>query len=173
MTDPMSPEELRACRERAEAATAGPWSSLPIPGCDRRVVVSHERGARSRVATVCSWDRVAENSAFIAEARTDVPRLLATVDAERAAVAAREERIAELASELADLRRRVVANVTHGKQQPHPRWAHVMRATGYGSTRATELCRLAGFDPDEEIGSWPEPCEACAEEEGDEESEDE
>ena len=25
MTDPMSPEELRACRERAEAATPGAW----------------------------------------------------------------------------------------------------------------------------------------------------
>lgn len=160
MTDPMTPEELQACRELAEAATG-------LSPSDVRGGAFTWDGDDSLLA-----DIVATADA-LAALRTAVPRLLATVDADRAAVAAREERIAELASELADLRRRVVANVTHGKQQPHPRWAHVMRATGYGSTRATELCRLAGFDPDEEIGSWPEPCEACAEEEGDEESEDE
>lgn len=46
---------------------------------------------------------------------------------------------------------RVVANAGRlGKRKP--RWAHVMDATGYGSTRSRELCREAGFDPDEECG---------------------
>jgi hypothetical protein len=48
-----------------------------------------------------------------------------------------------------------------------------MRAAGLGSTSAKALCVAAGFDPDEEVGSWPEPCETCAEEEEDEEEEDE
>lgn len=45
------------------------------------------------------------------------------------------------------LRWGVVANA-RGKG---PRWARVMKATGFGSTSAHELCHLAGFDPDEEL----------------------
>lgn len=48
-----------------------------------------------------------------------------------------------------------------------------MSAAGLGSTSAKDLCIAAGFDPDEEVGKWPEPCETCAEEEEDEEAEDE
>ncbi len=66
----------------------------------------------------------------------------------------------------------VVANTINSASRA-PRWVHVKRITGFGSTAAQKLCRDAGFDPDEEVGSWPEPCETCAEEEGDEESEDE
>lgn len=75
---------------------------------------------------------------------------------------------------LRKLRWSVVANAGRlSRRGPAPRWAHVMSAAGLGSTSAKDLCVAAGFDPDEEIGSWPEPCETCAEEEGDEESEDE
>lgn len=75
---------------------------------------------------------------------------------------------------LRKLRWSVVANAGRlSRRGPAPRWAHVMSAAGLGSTSAKDLCVSAGFDPDEEIGSWPEPRETCAEEEGDEESEDE
>jgi hypothetical protein len=40
-----------------------------------------------------------------------------------------------------------------------------MHAAGLGSTSAKDLCVAAGFDPEEQIGSWPEPCETRAEEE--------
>ena len=73
---------------------------------------------------------------------------------------------------LRKLRWSVVANAGRlSLRGPAPRWAHVMSAAGLGSTSAKDLCIAAGFDPDEEVGSWPEPCETCAEEE--EESEDE
>jgi hypothetical protein len=75
---------------------------------------------------------------------------------------------------LRKLRWSVVANAGRlSRRGPAPRWAHVMSAAGLGSTSAKDLCVAAGFDPDEEVGSWPEPCETCAEEAGDEESEDE
>ena len=70
------------------------------------------------------------------------------------------------------LRWGVVANTINSASRA-PRWVHVKRITGFGSTAAQKLCRDAGFDPGEEVGSRPEPCETCAEEEGDEESEDE
>jgi hypothetical protein len=60
--------------------------------------------------------------------------------------------------ELAELRDRVVANAGTGRKRA-PLWTHVKAATGYGSTRARELCRGAGFDPDEEAGDEPQPGE--------------
>lgn len=50
------------------------------------------------------------------------------------------------------LARRVVANAGRGAIQQLPRWAHVMAATGLGSTSAASLCREHGFDPDEITG---------------------
>lgn len=67
------------------------------------------------------------------------------------------------------LRWGVVANTINSASRA-PRWVHVKRITGFGSTAAQKLCRDAGFDPGEEVGSRPEP---CAEEEEDEEAEDE
>jgi hypothetical protein len=52
----------------------------------------------------------------------------------------------EARAELADLKWRVCANADHCGQ---PRWAGVRDATGHGSTRATELCREAGLDPND------------------------
>ena len=51
-----------------------------------------------------------------------------------------------------DLRWRVVANAGRLSRSNKPRWAHVLDATAFGSTRAKELCVEAGFDPDEMIG---------------------
>lgn len=60
-------------------------------------------------------------------------------------------------------RRSVVANA--GRLcQVRPRWAHVMDATGHGSTVARALCVDAGFDPDEEVGIKQEPPAHCGEE---------
>lgn len=42
----------------------------------------------------------------------------------------------------------VVANAGRLSSERKPRWAHVMDATGHGSTRAVELCRRFGFDPE-------------------------
>lgn len=59
-------------------------------------------------------------------------------------------------------RRSVVANA--GRLcQVRPRWAHVMDATGHGSTVARALCVDAGFDPDEEVGIKQEPPAHCGE----------
>lgn len=57
----------------------------------------------------------------------------------------------------------VVANAGRlSLRGPAPRWSHVASAAGLGSTSAKALCVAAGFDPDEKIGKWPEPCETCA-----------
>jgi len=69
-------------------------------------------------------------------------RLLATVTAERDAAIASGER----------LRRGVVANAGRLSREVRPRWAHVMDATGLGSTSAAALCAAAGFDPAEHVG---------------------
>lgn len=202
MSDPMSPEELRACRERAEAATPGPL--LAEPDGDGGYSTFTPHGLRQSAEA---------HTAFIAHARTDVPRLLATIDAaqrETAShrhaallaagihggpgawrwasdpsgtalddVAAWERLLGEMrdlgsVEALRKLRWSVVANAGRlSLRGPAPRWAHVMSTAGLGSTSAKDLCIAAGFDPDEEVGSWPEPCETCAEEEEDEEAEDE
>jgi hypothetical protein len=39
------------------------------------------------------------------------------------------------------------------------RWAHVMDATTHGSGVAQEFCRIAGMDPDQEIGG--PRCRVC------------
>lgn len=46
----------------------------------------------------------------------------------------------------------VAANAGRGARTRRPRWAHVVEATGVGSTSAVELCRRFGFDPATMIG---------------------
>ena len=108
MTEPMSYEELRACRERAEACfrapwiASDPWTVEPDGGedCEEvRSVLSPDEYPGGQVVAECHDDGIvatpglrefaAAHSAFIAHARTDVPRLLATI-------AARDEEIANL-----------------------------------------------------------------------------
>ena len=67
MTDPMSPEELRACRERYEREAD---STL------RYVAKYHDTQARG-----ASYEIHARYQTAVENARTDVPRLLATADA--------------------------------------------------------------------------------------------
>ena len=58
----------------------------------------------------------------------------------------------ETQMDLEKLRRGVVANAGRLSNKPRPRFAYVMDAVGCGSTSAWELCRAAGFDPEEVIG---------------------
>lgn len=93
-------------------------------------------------------ERSAQDIALVADVRTA-----------RAALAARDE-------DLRKLRWCVVANAGRlSLRGPAPRWSHVMSAAGLGSTSAKALCVATGFDPEEQVGSWPEPCETCAVEE--------
>lgn len=62
-------------------------------------------------------------------------------------------RIAALESELAQLRRGIVANAGLLSNLHLPRWAHVRNAVGVGSTSARSMCRDAGFDPEELVGN--------------------
>ena len=56
-----------------------------------------------------------------------------------------------LEEELQKLRFGVVANAGRRARVRRPRWAHVSDATGFGSTASVELCRQAGFDPEEYV----------------------
>lgn len=70
-------EELAAIRARAEAATPGPWTLYD------QDAGTELAGRFGRIAIPDSMHSVAwpANAKFIAHARTDVPRLLAAVDA--------------------------------------------------------------------------------------------
>lgn len=90
MTDPMTPEELRACRERAEAATAGPWRVGSVETYHVFVPCSTCIGPERVFLRFNEHFPHGADAAFIAHARTDVPRLLATIaarDAQLEAVA--------------------------------------------------------------------------------------
>jgi hypothetical protein len=74
--------------------------------------------------------------------------------AERAAHAVTRQKLETAEKDLARLKWGVVANAGHRTTgQRMVRWAHVMDATGYGSTSAAELCTEAGFDPHEKVGA--------------------
>lgn len=88
---PLSAAELAAIRARAEKATPGPWIS--VSDCDKAAIIA--RGERGRAIIVESENHHAPegfgqkrggvarswNADFIAHARDDIPRLLATIDA--------------------------------------------------------------------------------------------
>jgi hypothetical protein len=78
--------------------------------------------------------------------------------------------LAALRSEVRRLKWGIVANAGHRAPDSKPRWSHVKDATGFGSTSAQQLCRDAGFDPDEMVGG--DRCEWCPyHQESDEEEE--
>jgi hypothetical protein len=84
----MSPKELRACRERAEAATAGPWRVGSVETYHVFVPCSTCIGPERVLLRFNEHFPHGADAAFIAKARTDVPRLLATI----AALQARTEK---------------------------------------------------------------------------------
>ncbi len=94
------------------------------------------------------------------DARTDAPRtddsgapltLVQRLTATRAEfVRVQTERdIAE------DLVSRAIANAGHHRTSPL--WSHVMHLFGVGATRAQDLCRAHGYDPDQEVGPSQRP----------------
>jgi hypothetical protein len=76
---PLTPDELAAIRERVDAAASGPWEYEP-----GFCVVSSPASSQGGIA----YDMRDADAYFIAAARTDIPRLLATLDAYRAIVEA-------------------------------------------------------------------------------------
>ncbi len=87
--------ELDAIRERCEKATPGPWKIYPnIDGYDLR-----DEGGRP-VVTEGDWAgvRKIEDACFISECPTDIPALLAHIDAlesERQLLIAQQEKMCE------------------------------------------------------------------------------
>ena len=117
----MTPARLDEIRRRCEAATPGPWlEGGPYPDCS--VCIQTAPAISDPEAPGCGpaeWEPVAlicpqrdalpcpqaeANRAFVAEARTDVPALLAEVDALRAAL-----------DFLANAAENMTANVTWGE----------------------------------------------------------
>jgi len=78
MNDELSTDELAQMRERAEEATPGPWDWTTPP----RAELQNPDGVPIvRTATIGWADP--PDAEFIARARTDVPRLLDALEAER------------------------------------------------------------------------------------------
>jgi hypothetical protein len=77
---------------------------------------------------------------------------LATVAELRSALEGRAAEVAELQARFTRLAWGVVANAGRLSTTKAPRWVRVKNATGLGSTSSKELCRSAGFDPDEVVG---------------------
>ena len=96
----------------------------------------------------------ARDAAERAERERDDAR--AEVETLRAEHALAMERVRELEKELGRLRRGVVANAGRTSVGRKQRWAYVMDAVGCGSTRAAEMCVVAGFDPEGECGIEPD-----------------
>jgi hypothetical protein len=77
----MTPEQLKAIRERAEAATAGPWESTTpaaYEGAPDAAWLKAPRG--TDFYTDYDGGIRQADAAFIAHARADVPALLALVE---------------------------------------------------------------------------------------------
>ena len=87
MTNPMSPEELRACRERAEAATPGELSVARGDEDNGSITYEVVRVGLTLAFvpedTCGKWEHSSAkaDAAFWASARADVLRLFATIDA--------------------------------------------------------------------------------------------
>lgn len=93
MIEPMSPEELRACRERAEAATPGDLSVAREDEEHGAITYAVVRGGLTLAFvpedTRGKWEKSSAkaDAAFWASARADVLRLLATIAARDAEIA--------------------------------------------------------------------------------------
>lgn len=65
----------------ADAATPGPWTPAHVDSDEPQIKHRDPKLGWFKVAIVRSWDRIKENAAFIAGARTAVPALATTVRA--------------------------------------------------------------------------------------------
>jgi hypothetical protein len=101
----LSAEELAEIRERAEAATPGPWFGIPNPdwsGANWRIArdANEPWGNFGQLAYVAP-----QNGPFIAHARTDIPALLshiAAVEAQRDALVGLVEESIEMVGDWGD-----------------------------------------------------------------------
>lgn len=75
----LTDEELAKIEARADAATAGPWSTYFGMHGDPRVVADARRPLTTMVVSTAPDDYGKADCEFIAAARSDVPRLLAAV----------------------------------------------------------------------------------------------
>ena len=92
----LTPEERAAIRARAEAATPGEWRLLSpysggsiVANCERAIVLFNPSGNPHNSCMKADSD-------FVANARQDVPALLADLEAADAALAALREENARL-----------------------------------------------------------------------------
>jgi hypothetical protein len=85
MPDNRLPAVLEEIRERADAATPGPWESDILVDCGNRPVVllpdPDNADAADLLFAADAPSATEADAEFIAHAREDVPRLLAVVDA--------------------------------------------------------------------------------------------
>lgn len=104
MTTPLTPARLSEIRARAEAATPGPWDAEDLPMTEVEPCPRHDDGNYGIQFCGCKTDAqkesIAEDAAFIAAARQDVPDLLDELESalasERAKTAAAEATIARV-----------------------------------------------------------------------------
>lgn len=106
---PMTPDELQACRERVEKATPGPWRVGSVETYHVFVPCSTCIGPERVLLRFNEHFPHGDDAAFIAAARTDVPRLFATVEHA-------EARAEKAEAALAELRRRVDPDTRVGCQ---------------------------------------------------------
>jgi len=100
MTEPLSKEQLDAIRQRADAATPGPWRALISEEFDYQwiVVSTNEDVAIDSVCVVghALSERAEEDAHFIAAASSDIPALLLYIAALEAEIALLREAIRNL-----------------------------------------------------------------------------
>lgn len=85
MSERLTDEQVRAIRERAEAATPGPWTASFRASFDDYWIVEPPAWC-TELLSVCvvgapQSPNVLVDSVFIAHARTDIPKLLAHINA--------------------------------------------------------------------------------------------
>lgn len=145
---PLTAEEEAEIRARVDAANTGPWlyrpaenddwglvrmapdSTFGFPGC----VVANARSGDDVIdcdgCRTSKTDPYERNGRFIAHARTDIPRLLATITAERSQLTALDDEFQE-ALQLSGLRR---CDLDAERQR-----AHVAEANAEGYKAQSEI----------------------------------
>ena len=84
--------DIAAIKARADKATAGPWELSPH-SIGKGGWISGEHGSYTDIVINAGTDRALTNADFIAHARTDIPALIAALEAsESARVKAEQER---------------------------------------------------------------------------------
>ncbi len=95
---PLTPEAEQQIRERAEKATPGPWYAADgwRGGTFAKFLVQEpgELNGDGR------YVGLPEDTEFIANARTDIPALLSTIDSLRAELAREREKVQEIRKEI-------------------------------------------------------------------------